>query len=74
MSGCKIACQENDFFFSLCCWNYPPRVCSLKDHSEQSLLFGSDGMSLRKHAPCQKRAVPKPQLLLLHETCPLTAL
>jgi len=57
-------------FFFRCCRNYPARVCSLKDHSEQSLLFGSDGTSLRTHAPCQKRAVPKSQLLLLHETCP----
>jgi len=56
--------------FFRCCRNYPPRVCSLKDHSERSLLFGSDETSLRTHAPCQKWAVPKSQLLLLHETRP----
>jgi hypothetical protein len=70
----RIACQDNTDFFFRCCRNYPPRVCSLKGHSEQSLLFGSDGTSLRTHAPCQKRVVPKPQLLLSHETCLLIAL
>ena len=54
MSGCKIACQDNADLFFGCCRNYPPWVCSWKDHSEQSLLFGSAGTSLRTHAPCQE--------------------
>jgi hypothetical protein len=40
------------------------------DHSEVSLLFGSDGTSLSTHAICKKLAIPKPQLLLLHELAP----
>jgi hypothetical protein len=45
----NIACQTNDDLIFKCCQNYPLWLCSWGHHSQQSLLFRSEEMSVGVH-------------------------
>ena len=61
-SCCKYTMWSQCWMFFRCCQIYPLRLCSWGRHSQQSLLFSSERMSVGVRVPHQKWAVPKQQL------------